>query len=328
MPLPRRRLDSTAAADQNAQRYETHARYPVGDARIRVRRRAALTMSLGIDKSDGSQRPTDVAAPSHQEGRQVARERTVKSVDHALDILDFLAGPVRTGGVTQVSAALGMNVSTVHHLLRTLQARRLVEQDPDSKLYRLGVRTVQLGDAYLAGLDLYSVAQPPLREASRDCGETVTLAALDGMTITTLATMPGRFTVRSIGAATDRRNAHATALGKILLASLPSGDVPDIVAEAGLTRFTPHTVGTLRQLEAHLEDVRQQGYALDLEELEVGLCCVAVGVPNHRGQTIAAVGASVPVTRFDDACRRALVELLQRTSRRIAARLGQLGGEA
>ncbi len=96
-----------------------------------------------------------------------------------------------------------------------------------------------------------------------------------------------------------------------------------MVAEAGMTRFTPNTLGTLRQLEAHLEQVRQQGYALDLEELEVGLCCVAVGVPNHRGETVAAVGMSVPVARFDDQGRLALVELLERTSRRIAARLGQ-----
>jgi DNA-binding IclR family transcriptional regulator len=285
-------------------------------------------MSLGIDKPDGRRRPIDSLAPAHAREDQVARERSVKSVEHALDILDVLAGSVRAGGVTQLSAALGMNVSTVHHLLRTLQARGLVEQDPESKLYRLGVRTVQLGDAYLAGLDLYGVAQRALRETSRDCGETVTLAALEGMTITTLATIPGRFTVRSIGAATDRHNAHATALGKILLASLPTDDVPHMVAESGMTRFTPNTLGTLRQLEAQLEEVRQQGYALDLEELEVGLCCVAVGVPNHRGQVVAGVGVSVPVARFDDQCRRALVELLQGTSRRIAARLGQPAGPA
>jgi DNA-binding IclR family transcriptional regulator len=282
-------------------------------------------MTLGIDKGGhaGQKRPIDSTTPTQASKERGARERTVKSVEHAIDIVDLLAGPVRAAGVTQVSAALGMNVSTAHHLLRTLRARGLVEQDPESKLYRLGARTVQLGDVYLEGHDLYGVAQPALRDASRDCGETVTLAGLEGTTITTLVTIPGRFTVRSIGGATDRHNAHATALGKILLASLPPGDVPEMVAEAGMTRFTPNTLGTLRQLEAHLEQVRQQGYALDLEELEMGLCCVAVEVTNHRGQTVAAVGISVPVARFDDQCRRRLLELLQRTSRRIAARLGQ-----
>ena len=283
----------------------------------------ARLMVFGIDKVAGQQGQADSTARTQASDRRASRERTVKSVEHAIDIVDLLAGPVRAAGVTQVSAALGMNVSTVHHLLRTLQARGLVEQDPESKLYRLGARTVQLGDVYLAGLDLYAVAQAALRDASRDCGETVTLAALDGVTITTLVTIPGRFTVRSIGAATDRHNAHATALGKVLLASLPPKELPEMVAEVGMTRFTPSTIGTLRQLEAHLEQVRRQGYALDLEELEVGLCCVAVGVPNHRGQTAAAVGISVPVARFDDTCRRASVELLQRTARRIAARLGK-----
>src|SRR5438067_281324 len=140
-------------------------------------------MPLGIDKSDGRLRPIDLPASVPAAKAQGTRERTVKSVDHALDILDILAGPIRAGGVTQVSAALGMNVSTVHHLLRTLQARGLVEQDPESKLYRLGARTVQLGDIYLEGLDLYGVAQAALRDASRDCGEAVTLAALEGTTI-------------------------------------------------------------------------------------------------------------------------------------------------
>ncbi len=251
-----------------------------------------------------------------------ARERRVKSVDHAIDILDLLAGPLKSAGVTQLSSHLGMNVSTVHHLLRTLQARQLVEQDSDSKLYRLGVRSVQLGDAYLAGLDLYGIAQAVLRDASRECGETVTLAALDGASITTLATVPGRFTVRSIGAATDRHNAHATALGKVLLAGLPDEELHEMIAEAGMSRFTPNTIGTFRQLQAHLEQVRQQGYGLDLEELEVGLCCVAVPVPAQRREMVTAIGASVPIARFDDERRCSLIELLRSTARRISARLG------
>ena len=245
-----------------------------------------------------------------------------------MDILDFLATRARATGVTQVAAALGMNVSSVHHLLRTLQARGVVEQDPDSRLYSLGVRTVHLGDAYLASVDLSGVAQPALRDMARDCGGTVILAALDGMTITTLAILPGRCSVRSSGAATDRHNAHATALGKILLASLPPGHVPEMVAEAGLTRFTPNTLGALRQLEAHLEQVRRQGYALDLEELQLGLCGVAVGVANHCRQVVAAIGVSVPAAGFDDERRRALVGLLRGASRRIAARLGQPPGAA
>ncbi len=251
-----------------------------------------------------------------------SRERLVKSVEHAMDILDLLAAQTVAAGVTQIAAALGLNVSTVHQLLKTLEARGFVSQDAESKLYRLGVRSVQLAEAYLAGLDLYSVAQAALREASRECGETITLAALDGANITTLTTIPGRFTVRSLGATTSRHNAHATALGKVLLAGLSVREMHELVAESGMSRFTPRTIGTLRQLETNLDEVRRQGYALDLEELETGLCCVAVGIPNHRTTMVGAVGVSVPTARFDDERRTTLIELLRVTARRIATRLG------
>ena len=93
-----------------------------------------------------------MAAESETSDDLIARERTIKSVQHAVNILDLLSGPLRAAGVTGIATTLGMNVSTVHHLLRTLQARGLVEQDPESKLYRLGARTLELGEAYLAGL--------------------------------------------------------------------------------------------------------------------------------------------------------------------------------
>lgn len=251
-----------------------------------------------------------------------SRDRSVKSVDHALDVLELLARQPKAAGVTQLAEELHLNVSSVHHLLKTLQARQFVEQDPDSKLYRLGVRSVQLGQAYLAGLDLYAIAQPYLREAADACGETVTLAAREGQSIVTLATIPGRFTLRSLGATTNRHNAHATAVGKILLAGLSPTELHDLVAESGMTRFTPHTNATFRQLEADLEQVRRHGYAVDLEELEIGLSCVAVGIANHRRELVAAIGVSVPVSRFDDDRRVALTELLGKAGRQIAARLG------
>ena len=292
-------------------------------------------MTLGNHKPDELER----ADQSGSDGEEVAeatagdttdasgtrdrgRDRAVKSVEHALDLLDLLARHRTAAGVTQLAEELGMNVSTAHHLLRTLRTRGFVEQDPDSKLYRLGVRSVQLGEAYLTGLDLYAIARSRLRDVARESGETVTLIAIDGSNPVTLATIPGRFTVRSLGATTSRHNAHATALGKILLAGLTSSELHDVVAESGLTRFTPYTIGTLRQLESDLAQVRQRGYALDLQELEEGLGCAAVGVLNYRRETVAAIGVSVPIARFDEARRAELIKMLQETASRIAARLG------
>ena len=88
------------------------------------------------------------------------RDRTVKSVEHALDILEFLARQRRGVGVTHLAGQLKLNVSTVHHLLKTLESRKLIEQHPTSKLYRLGIRSLQIGQVYLADHDLYTGALP------------------------------------------------------------------------------------------------------------------------------------------------------------------------
>jgi DNA-binding IclR family transcriptional regulator len=254
-------------------------------------------------------------------GQANGRDRAVKSVGHALEIVEMLARERRGVGVTQLAAQLGMNASTVHHLLKTLEVWELVEQHPGSKLYRLGVRSVQWGQAYLAGLDLYSVAQPYLSAVSHDTGETVTLAGIERTNIVVLATIPGRHTVRSLGATTNRHNAHATALGKIFLAELPPNELPEVVAESGLARFTPHTIGGFRQLEAELDEVRRRGYALDLEELELGLSCIAAGVRNHAGEMVAAIGASIPMTRFEER-RASLVARIRAAADQVSARLG------
>jgi len=102
----------------------------------------------------------------------------------------------------------------------------------------------------------------------------------------------------------------------------------DLVAESGLTRFTPHTIGTFRQLEADLKRVREQGFAVDLQELEVGLGCLAVGIPNHRHEMVAAIGVSVPIARFDDDRRLELIDLLREAAQQIATRLGYEDEEA
>jgi ribose transport system substrate-binding protein len=152
-------------------------------------KRDAATRRSGIDTdqiadAECAHRCVQMHTPQEASRDGAARERTVKSVEHAINILNLLAGPVGACGVTGVSAALGMNVSTVHHLLRTLRAHGLVEQDPESKLYRLGVGALQLGDAYLARV------QP------------------------TLATSRSWFPERSVGAARSRGSAGATAVGK------------------------------------------------------------------------------------------------------------------
>lgn len=264
---------------------------------------------------------TGTAAPTRE------RERAVKSVEHAAEVLTILASQHGGLGVTVLAQRLDLNVSSVHHILRTLLAYQLVEQSPNSKLYRLGIRSLRLGQAYLAGLDLYAIAMPLLKRAAHECGETITLASIDGLRVAELATIPGAHTVRSLGSPTSRHNAHATALGKVILAGLTSDDLREHVAQVGLARFTVRTVGSYRALETELARVRERGYALDLEELEPGLCCVAAGIRNHADELIAALAISAPSSRFGAEQGRCLTNLGFRTARQISARLGHAAAE-
>jgi IclR family transcriptional regulator, KDG regulon repressor len=250
------------------------------------------------------------------------RERSVKAVEHAAEILVILGSQQVGVGVTSLAKQLDLNVSSVHHILRTLQSYQLVEQSPNSKLYRLGVRSLRLGQAYLAGLDLYSIATPLLKRVALECGETVSLVAVEGLRLTQLATIPSSHTVRSIDSPTSRHNSHASALGKVLLSAMSASDLREHIAQVGLARFTSHTITSFRQLEDELRQVRERGYGLDLEELEAGLCCVATGVRNHADELIAALVMSVPSSRFDDDQSRFLIRLATRAAGEISGRLG------
>jgi DNA-binding IclR family transcriptional regulator len=163
---------------------------------------------------------------------------------------------------------------------------------------------------------------PYLTETGRECGETVALAAIDGLRITHLTAIPGHHVLRSEGEPVNRFNAHATALGKVLLAALSSEDRDRLVTQAGLARHTAHTICSFRQLETELARVREQGYAVDLEESEIGLCCVSAPIHNHMGAVCAAVALSVPRARFGDERRPVLIDLAKATARRISIRLG------
>jgi IclR family transcriptional regulator, KDG regulon repressor len=165
-----------------------------------------------------------------------SRDRAVKSVDRILGILAHEQSAV---GVTHVAERLGLNPSSAHHLLETLKVRGFVGQHPCSRLYQLGVRCLQLGRAYLAGLGLYAVALLYLKRLARECGETVTLAVLDGLGIVPVASIPGSHTFRSLGVPTTRRNAQATALGKVLLATLSADELDGFVAGAASPASLP-----------------------------------------------------------------------------------------
>lgn len=250
----------------------------------------------------------------------------VKALAKALDILEHLAAARAPAGVSELGRATRFHVSTVHRLLQTLADRGYVEQDAASRAYRLGSRVFELGTAYLGTLDLTGIARPYL-EALRDkLDETIHLATYNRGEVVELGRASGNQTITVSVRVGQRYPAYCTALGKVLLASLPEAELARFMRTVRLTRRTPNTIVRRGALLAELATVRRQGYALDDEEMEANLCCVGVPVAGPTGRLAAALSVAMPKMRFKPAAIPECVRLLQETAGRIAQQLSLVGG--
>jgi DNA-binding IclR family transcriptional regulator len=210
----------------------------------------------------------------------------VRSVDRAASILIALGKWDGEVGVTELARSLGLHKSTASRILTTLSKRNLVEQDHDSGKYRLGLAVVRLGSQAEKTRDLRTVALPALQTLTRHVRETVTLGALDGDRVVTIAWAD------VTGMSHDRTGRimplHATAPGKVLLSSRPEREVVRL-AKVGFMPYTQHTIVRLDLLLEELSRVRKRGFATAFGENEPSVNAIAVPVYDQRSAVVAAL---------------------------------------
>lgn len=254
--------------------------------------------------------------------------RRVQAVDRALAILETLAEAGRPMGLVELSTRVGLHASTVHRLLATLGKRKFVVQDPQTGRYRLGMRAFEVGSAAIQQVELREIARPFLRWLMEETQETANLAVLMDGEVVYIDQVESQNLVRMFTRVGRRVPAHCTGVGKILLAGLSDDEVMRVLDARGLPRFTPHTIVDLRELLKELQRVRASGYALDNEEREVGVRCVAGPVRDHEGRVVAAVSISGPSSRItEDRLPQLIAAVLTATSR-ISTELGWHGEQA
>lgn len=220
------------------------------------------------------------------------------NVQRALAILQYLSQHGGEHGVRGLAAALDQSPTTVFRLLETLADAGFVRQNPATERYAIGIKAVQLGIAALGSLDITAIAPPCLRALVRETGESAFLAVRDNTEIVYLLKEEGRHSIRTTARLGSRRPLHCTALGKSLLAMLPHDEAEALLRRAGMPAMTPTTITDFSILADDLAQVRTRGYAVDREEVEEGLACVAAPIRDHRGDTIAAVSMAGPTTRI------------------------------
>ncbi|MEJ7838057.1 MAG: IclR family transcriptional regulator [Thermomicrobiales bacterium] len=248
---------------------------------------------------------------------------SVKSADRTLDLLELFAHHLDGLTLTDVSERTGWPKSSSLALLRTLHQRQFLEAAGSDGKYHLGPRVAVLGSAYLNNLSLTREGAEVVRDVARACDETVHLVVLRGSDVLYVAKEEGGGQMRMVSTVGRMIPAHATGVGKMLLASIPESDL-DLLHPPGvsLKAMTEKTVTDRQEFSRILDQIRAQGYARDDGESTIGVKCIAAPVFDVNSRVIAAMSVSVPEPRFTEARAPRLHEILMDGARRLSRRMG------
>jgi DNA-binding IclR family transcriptional regulator len=269
---------------------------------------------------------TITALPGEEEGKKGGG--TIQSLARASAILREVVNHREGIGLAQLSKAVGLHSSTVFHLVRTLAALGYVRQDEDTKTYRAGRLIFELARAALDEPELTSVAAPLLDELAMRTGETSHLAIRSGSETIVIAKADGTGAFRMAERAGISRPAHATALGKILLAAMTPGNFALFLQTHELHRLTPRTIVDPQRLAEEIAKVRRSWIAYDEGEFHTEIRCVAVPVRSFTGRVAAAVGISTPIWRLSLHEFQEKAEILKEVADRLSASFGYRPGAA
>lgn len=229
-----------------------------------------------------------------------SNHKVIGSVKRAMDILDFLYLKDAGQSATEIARELNISVGAAHHLLYTLKQYQFVEQDSLTKKYHLGIRLAVMGDRVKSHNYLIELCSPYLRKLMESTGETANLSVLKDGQIMYIAQVESNKLIRmftQLGACVD---AHCSGAGKVLLSGLKDEDIAGIIESRGLKRYTKNTITNKYELISEINAVRTAGYAVDSEEREEGVMCIAAPVIDYKECTVASVSISGPASRFKE----------------------------
>lgn len=244
-----------------------------------------------------------------------------QAVLRAISLLKAFSDEQPQLGLAELTRMVGLNKTTTYRLLTALESQGLIVRSPANDTYRLGPEVIALGGRALRASDLRSVSRTELEGLARITGETATLEILMGPEVLVLDEVSGAHLVGATHYIGARWPAHATSTGKILLAFLPEAE-QEAVLQQPLVPVTSQTLTAPEDLRRELAQIRQQNYAIAVEELEAGFSAIAAPVRNHDGQVMAALSLNAPSARFTSERLQEIAPLLVEAAARVSAKLG------
>jgi IclR family acetate operon transcriptional repressor len=240
----------------------------------------------------------------------------LQSVDRAVALLAHLA---EADGLTltEIAARAGLPVSTAYRILLTLQLRGLVEHDPAGQVWAVGVETFRIGSAFLRRRKLVDRGRNAMQDLVAATGETANLAVAEEDGVVFVSQVETHEAIRAFFRPGTRAPFHASGIGKAILAHRPAAQVAAGIARTGLPRFTPHTRTTADALLADLATARARGFAVDDEERNPGMRCVAAAIFDEHGEAIAGLSISGPTVRVTPEAITRLGALVRAAAARV-----------
>ncbi len=250
------------------------------------------------------------------------RQQASPAVARALATLEALAHTPDGMTLAELSRTLGEAKSSLLNVLRTLEDGGFVSRNPETKRYHLGPQLLVLSAAYARQSSLLREFYALAPDIARELGETVQLAVLRGRFVLYVAKQEGTQWVRLASEVGTLLPAHATSLGKCLLAWLDEAALDALLAGIKLEQLTPYTITDLAQLKTELATVRARGYAVDRGETLEEVRCVGAPIHDASGRVVAAMSISVPSSRFDGQREQELIEAIRAAAATLSAHLG------
>jgi IclR family transcriptional regulator, KDG regulon repressor len=246
----------------------------------------------------------------------------IQVIDRAAQILDCFGFDHQELSVSEIGAKTALHRSTAHRILMALEYNDLIQQNPDNGKYRVGIKLFRLGHQAVSHLDLREICRPFLARIMNETKETVHLAVLDDNQVLYLDKVEGPHALRMPSRVGRHIPTYCTSLGKAMLSCLDEQEVKGILGKQPFTAYTANTVKNLEQLLADVRAVHKRGYAVDNEEIEIGLRCVGAPIRDHTGAMVGAISAAAPSARLAEKKIPRVGRLVMAVAEEISEQLG------
>lgn len=249
-------------------------------------------------------------------------QEVVQSVERTLSILETLSEHGNGLGITEISEKVNLHKSTVHRLLNTLIVKGYVEQNNETNRYKLTFKLFELGSKKVEKMNIVSAARPLLNELMNKTNEVIHLVVREGTEIVYIVKVESQNPIRMYSRIGKRMPVYCTAVGKAMMSYMSQEEIKSIWQNSHIEKLTQYTITDFDEFNKNLEIIKNQGYAMDEQENEIGIRCIASVVRDYRGKVCAAISISGSIISFKEEDIDKFSKLIIEYASKISKELG------